>query len=180
MRKSLEETWQFLEAKGADMPRTPDGEPHVAARMPSIDDDAPVNITFFRTGWRESDLSELTLPRMFFGRSSFERVNFGGTDLSDSRMCWNEFIGCDFSNADLRRCDMRATVFRECAFRDADLSGADVRRSSFEACIFEGAKFAGTIAHKRSAAEDLVPLLSKTQRAEIRWVHDLGDEPPGG
>jgi uncharacterized protein YjbI with pentapeptide repeats len=180
LRKSLEETWRFLEAKGAALPRTADGAPHLPSRMPNIGDDSPVNIIFFRTGWQGSDLSHLTLPRMFFGRSSFEKVNFSATDLSDSRVCWNEFIECDFSGADLRGCDLRATDFRQCIFRDADLTGADLRRSPFEACIFEGAKLAGAIAHKRSAAEDLVPLLTKAQRAEIRWVHELGDEPPGG
>jgi uncharacterized protein YjbI with pentapeptide repeats len=180
MRKTLDETWRLLEALGHDMPRTPDGAPHVAAAMPNFDDDAPVNIAFFRTVWEGADLSGLTLRRTYFGRSSFTRVDFRGTDLSESRMCWNEFVGCDFSNADLRRCDLRAVDFRQCLFRDADLSGADLRRSPFDACIFEGAKLTGAVAHTRSAADDLVPLLSKSQRDEIRWVDDLGPEPPGG
>jgi len=180
MRRSIEESWRILEAMGHKMPRLPDGTPHLPSRMPNLDDDSPVNIAFFRTVWKDADLSNLTLPRMFFGRSGFERVNFLGSEFAKSRMCWNDFIGCDFSESNLTHCDMRAVNFDACVFRGANLSGADLRRSSFNACIFEGAKLAGTIVHKRSAAGDLVPLLSKSQLREIRWVSDPGEEPPGG
>lgn len=180
MRKPLEESWQVLEKMGHTMPRLPDGTPHLPSRMPSVGDSSPVNIAFFRTMWRDADLANLTLPRMFFGRSSFERVSFIGTDLGESRMCWNDFTSCEFTDAVLHKCDMRATNFQACVFRGADLSGADLRRSSFEACFFENAKLVGAIAHKASAVEDLVPLLTRAQKAEIRWVSETGDEPPGG
>lgn len=180
MRKSLEETWLFLESKGANMPRTPTGAPHLPDRMPRYDDSSPVNMTFFRTMWTGADLSELTLPKSNIARSGFERVDFQGTDLADSRICWNDFIECDFSNADLRRCDMRASRFDRCLFRDSVLSAADLRRSAFDACIFEGAKLVGTIAHRPLANDDLVPLLSKAQRAQVHWALELGPEPPGG
>ncbi|MDB5321205.1 MAG: pentapeptide repeat family protein [Phycisphaerales bacterium] len=180
MRKSLEESWQAVEAMGHDMPRLPDGTPHLPSRVPNFDDEEPVNIAFFRTMWEDADLSGFTLPRMYFARSGFERVNFGTSELAESRMCWNDFIHCDFSNADLARCDMRASNFDGCVFRGADLSGADLRRSNFDACIFEGAKMAGAIVHKRSADDDLIPLLSKSQLEEIRWVSEEGEEPPGG
>jgi uncharacterized protein YjbI with pentapeptide repeats len=180
MRKTIEESWRTLEALGNDMPRLPDGSPHLPTRMPNFGDEVPVNIAFFRMHWENTDLSELTLPRMFFARSGFECVNFRGIDLSESRMCWNDFIKCDFSESNLRRCDMRATVFDCCLFRNADLRGVDLRRSRFDACIFEGAILAGAIAHKQSSAADLIPLLSMSQRDEIRWVLELGDEPPGG
>ncbi len=180
MRKTLDQTWQYLESMGQEMPRLTDGAPHLPSRMPNFDDEDAVNATFFRSGWEGTDLSELTLPRTYFGRSSFQDVSFRGSELVESRMCWNDFIRCDFSEADLSRCDMRAVRFEACIFRGADLSGADLRRSSFDACILEGAKLAGAIAHRHSAAEDLVPLLTKAQREEVRWVMELGDEPPGG
>jgi uncharacterized protein YjbI with pentapeptide repeats len=180
MRKSLEETWRILEGKGAKMPRKPDGTPHLSTGMPSVGDSEVVNITFFRTMWQDADLSQLTLPRIFFGRSGFERVSFRDTELTDSRMCWNDFTRCDFTGADLRRCDMRASVFDSCIFRDADLSGADLRRSTFDSCIFEGANMNDAIVYKKSAVENLIPLLSKDQRAAIRWVHEQSTEPPGG
>jgi BTB/POZ domain-containing protein KCTD9 len=180
MRRTLEQSWAFLEAMGANMPRLPDGSPHVSTRMPSYDDASPTNITFFRTGWQDTDLSDLTLSRTYFARSKFERVSFMNTILFESRMCWNDFIDCDFSNADLRHCDMRASLFRGCMFRNADLSEADLRRSMFDACIFEGAKLKDSVGHKRSAAEDLVQLLTKSQRDEMRWFHDLGEQPSGG
>jgi len=180
MRKSLEESWRTLEAMGHEMPRLPDGTPHLPSRMPSFDDESPVNIAFFRTQWEGADLSRLTLPRMYFALSGFDRVNFAESEWAESRMCWNDFIRCDFSHANLSRCDMRASKFDGCVFRGADLSGCDLRRSNFDACIFEGAKMAGAIVHKRSASEDLIPLLSKEQLAEIQWVGEIGEAPPGG
>ena len=175
MRKSLEESWQALEAMGHDMPRLPDGTPHLPSRMPDFDDEEPVNIAFFRTKWGDADLSGFTLPKMYFARSGFGRVNFGESELAESRMCWSDFIRCDFSNANLARCDMRASNFDGCVFRGADLSGADLRRSSFDACIFEGAKMAGAIAHSRSATDDLIPLLSRSQLDKVRWVSEVGE-----
>lgn len=180
MRKSLEDTWRVLESMGHEMPRMGDGTPHVASRMQNLDDAAPVNIAFFRTMWQQADLSNLTLARMFFGRSGFEGVKFRNTDLSQSRMCWNDFVRCDFTGADMRGCDLRAVNFDGCVFADANLSGADLRRSTFDACIFTGADLTGAIAHKRSAAEDLIPLLTKKQQSAMRWVSEDGPEPPGG
>jgi uncharacterized protein YjbI with pentapeptide repeats len=181
MRKSLEESWRALEAMGHDMPRLPDGTPHLPSRMPNFDDDdRSVNIAFFRTRYADADLSGFTIPKMNFGRSHFERVNFSESELAESRMCWNDFTRCDFTSASLSRCDLRASNFDGCVFRGADLSGADLRRSNFDACIFEGARMAGAIVHKRSASEDLIPLLSKAQLDEIRWVSEVGEEPPGG
>jgi len=167
-------------ALGHDMPRLPEGAPHLPPRRPGFDDDAPVNIAFFRTLWEDADLSGLTLPRMHFGRSAFERVSFSDMDLSESRMCWNDFTRCDFSHANLSRCDMRASNFDGCVFRGADLSGADLRKSNFDACTFEGAKMTGAIVHRGSAPHDLLPLLSKSQLDEIAWAPDEGEEPPGG
>lgn len=183
MRKSVEQSWRVLEKMGHEMPRLRDGSPHLPSRMPGGDDereDEPVIIAFFRTLWADADLSGLTLPRMYFGRSGFERVTFGGSELGESRMCWNDFTRCDFSNTVLARCDMRACNFDACIFRGTDLSGADLRRSGFDACIFEDATMAGAIVHRASQSDDLMSLLSEKQIKEIRWVTDAGDEPPGG
>ena len=165
---------------GHHMPRLADGTPHLPSDVPSFDDEEPVNIAFFRTVWEDADLSGLTLPRMYFARSGFQRVNFGASELTESRMCWNDFTRCDFSNANLARCDMRASNFDGCTFRGADLSGADLRRSNFDACIFEGATMAGAVVRIRSAAGGLIPLLSKSQLDEVRWVSEDAEEPPGG
>src|SRR5262245_46783838 len=113
MRKSVEETWSRLESLGESMPRDPSGRPFIPAAMPNHDDE-DLGFSFFRAGAEEIDLSNLSLPRTYFGRSLLTRVTFIGTDLSESRMCWNDFIECDFTGTDLSRCDMRASVFEAC------------------------------------------------------------------
>jgi uncharacterized protein YjbI with pentapeptide repeats len=180
MRRSLDETWRYFEAMGWDMSRTDTGDPLLPDRMPRYDDAELIGVRFFRTFCKGDKLSDLSLSRAYFGRSSFEHVDFRGSDLSESRMCWNDFIDCDFTDADLRRCDMRASNFKGCIFRNADLSNADLRRSTFEACIFENARVTDAIAFKPAAREDLIPLLEKAQRPQIRWASELGEEPPGG
>ena len=118
-RRSVEETWQRLEADGLDMPRGPDGGPLIPPAMPNYDDDNP-RLSFFRGHWEDADFSALTLPRTYFARSSFGRVDFRNTDLSESRMCWNGFDFCDFRGADLSGCDLRearrTTLGREFRF----------------------------------------------------------------
>lgn len=177
MRKSLEETWRFLESVLEDMPRHANGSPAVPDRMPSCDDEEP-RFSFFRTGRDDADYSHLTMPRTFFGRASFERVNFADTDLSESRMCWNDFEDCDFSGADLSGCDLRASHFRRCNFAGANLRGADLRGSSFDGCTFIGANLHGAVAE--ATAAQLRALLSSDQLAAMSWTADAWPEPPGG
>ena len=109
--------------------------PFLPLTMPRHDDET-LGFSFFRELIEDADYSNLTLPRTFFGRSGFEQDRFNNTDLSGSRMCWNEFKDCDFSGADLTGCDMRATAFENCKFVGAILRGADLRRSSFNDCDF--------------------------------------------
>lgn len=179
MRKSLEETWRYLESQHARVPRHPDGSPAVPDRMPSFDDEEP-GFSYFRSGLEDADRGHLTMPRTFFGRSWLIRVNFSGTDLSDSRMCWNDFDDCDFTGADLSACDMRASIFRRCTFEGAILSDADLRHSTFDGCVFTRAELTGAIAEGAGPRARLRDLLSEAQRAVIDWAEDGGPEPPGG
>src|SRR5271170_5636333 len=94
-RQSLEATWKYLENDGLEMPRKTDGTPFVPPTMPNHDDPEPLGFSYFKNGLENADLGNLSLPRTFFGRSSFDRVSFNNTDLSESRMCWNDFNGCD-------------------------------------------------------------------------------------
>ena len=57
MRKSIEETWRYLEARGETMPRDPSGRPIVPPAMPSCDDEEP-GFSFFRTRAEDADLGE--------------------------------------------------------------------------------------------------------------------------
>lgn len=179
MRKSLEDTWRYLESHGEETPRRADGRPFVHDRMPSHDDEK-LGFSYFRYRLQDADNSNLTLPRTFFGRSEFNRVNFANTDLSESRMCWNDFDDCDFSGADLFGCDMRASNFRRCKFLGAVLRGADLRRSSFVDCDFAGAVLTGAVAEDEDAIGCVQDYLAEEQQAVMAWTEDGGPEPPGG
>jgi uncharacterized protein YjbI with pentapeptide repeats len=180
VRRSLDETWQFLEADGDDMPRHPDGQPMVRDSMPSYDDEEPLGLSYYKSGLEDADRSNLAMPRTYFGRSGFYRVRFTGTDLSESRMCWNDFEDCDFSGADLSGCDMRASKFERCRFAGAPLRIADLRRSSFEDCDFSGADLTGAVAEDEDAIWCVQDWLSDEQQAVMAWSEDEGPEPPGG
>jgi hypothetical protein len=175
-RRSLEETWRHL---GDTMPRDAEGRPFVPPAMPNHDDEV-LGFSFFRHIVEDGDLSNLTLPRTYFGRSGLERVSFRNTDLSESRMCWNDFKDCDFSEADLTDCDMRASSFESCKFVGAILRGADLRRSSFNGCDFTGADLTGAVADEDETIEYLYDKLTEDQQATMAWHDEPGEEPPGG
>lgn len=178
MRKSLEETWRYLESQGEEAPRRPDGQPFVPKAMPNYDDEE-LGFSYFRCRLEDADNSNLTLPRTFFGRSGFTRVSFANTDLSNSRMCWNDFEDCDFTAADMSGCDMRASNFIGCKFNGASLRGADLRLSSFEDCDFIGADLTDSVAEEASA-NYLRDHLSGEQQARMKWMTEECPEPPGG
>lgn len=163
MRKSLEDTWLYLESEGEDMPRRPDGRAFVHDAMPNHDD-AELGFQYFKYCLEDADNSNLTLSRTFFGRSWFARVRFVNSDLSESRMCWNEFDGCDFSGADLSKCDMRACIFKDCQFVGAILRGADLRRSTFDGCNFAVAALTGAIAADENSEGCVDDFVSSEQR----------------
>jgi uncharacterized protein (TIGR02996 family) len=178
-RKSVEETWRHLEKLGYTMPRDAEDRPLVPLSMPNYDDDDP-RFSYFRTRLKDEDRSDLSLPRTYFGRSWFIRVSFAETDLSESRMCWNDFDGCDFSGADMSRCDMRASIFRRCKLVGAILRGADVRRSTFKDCDFAGAELSGTMAENADFQGCVFDFLTREQQAVMVLTEDEGPEPPGG
>lgn len=129
------------------------GQAPVAAPdcRPRFDDDA-LGIQFFRTHVADEDLSNLTLPGTFFGRSEIVRSSFRNTDLQRSTMCWNDFVEVDFREACLADCDLRA--------------------SSFEGCDFDGADMRGVI-----LSSDCSIRLSASQREAVVWSDA---EPEGG
>jgi uncharacterized protein YjbI with pentapeptide repeats len=178
-RKSLEDTWQYLESQSQHPPRHPDGQPFVHEAMPNYDDEE-LGFNYFKNRVEDADNGNLSLPRTFIGRSSLIRVSFANSDLSSSRMCWNDFDECDFSKADLSGCDMRASQFKGCTFRDAVLRGADLRRSSFEDCDFAGADLAGAVAKEEDNDGCVQDYLTGEQQAVMAWTPDRGPEPPGG
>jgi hypothetical protein len=179
MRRTLEETWAVLEARGMRMPRTADGRPFVKPQMPNIGDDE-LGFSIFRYEIRSGDYSNLTLPRTNFGRSLIQHVTFANTDLSESWMCWNDFEDCDFSGADLTGCDMRASNFRRCKFAGASLRGADLRRSLFEDCDFLGADVTGAVVVPDLGITCVEEYLTEQQGLVLAWSDDHGPEPPGG
>jgi uncharacterized protein YjbI with pentapeptide repeats len=165
-RRTFEESWKHLRRRG---------------RAVLIDHHAgwdregdPVDITFFRTYWEDADLSNLTLPRRYINRTELQRVSFRNTDLSQSFMCWNDFVDCDFTDADLACCDMRASIFRECSFVRCKLTGADLRGSLFEGCGFTNADLRG------AWLDDDFPADLTVEQASLRAVACEWPEPRGG
>jgi uncharacterized protein YjbI with pentapeptide repeats len=179
MRKGLDDTWRQLEAEGDGPPRHPDGRPLIPGRMPSDDDGEPLGLSYHKTDLTDADRGGLTMPRTFFGRSGFTRVRFADSDLTESRMCWNDFVECDFGQAVLAGCDLRASIFRRCRFAGADLCRADLRRTTFEDCDFAGADLGAALVGAESGCR-LRDSLTREQRADLEWVEDEGPEPPGG
>jgi uncharacterized protein YjbI with pentapeptide repeats len=149
MRKTYAASVLELERLGfIDQGQAPASPP---ARRPQFDDDA-LGVQFFRTLVADSDLSNLTLPGTFFGRSEIVRSSFRNCDLRLSTMCWNDFVDVDFSEACLADCDLRASGFERCRFTNADVSRALLgRNQSID--------------------------LSDEQRGTVVWCDD---EPPGG
>jgi BTB/POZ domain-containing protein KCTD9 len=151
--------------------------PPMPKRMPRYDDD-DLGVSFFRTFVGEHyDLSNLTLPRTYFGRSEINDALFCNTDLTESCLCWNDFIDVDFSDASLARADLRASYYTRVKFIRTDLRDADLRRSVFEDCTFEGALLDRAIL---SYAQAKQLQLTETQRAGIAFTKDDGPEPDGG
>jgi uncharacterized protein YjbI with pentapeptide repeats len=155
-----------------------DSHPPMPERLPQYDDGDPLGFSVFRVRLDDAvDLSDLTLPRTFFGRSEINRVLFRNTDLHESNLCWNDFNGTDFTRADLSGSDMRSSLFHKVLFINANLNGADLRRSSFTDCHFERAAMKGVVlTHEQGAAM----WLSETQRQSIDWRDEIGPEPGGG
>jgi len=149
--------------------------PPLPKRRPCYDDPEPLGLEFFRTRVSDDRFENLTLPRTFFGRSEIRDMSFGGTDLSESTLCWNDFIAVDFSDCDLSNSDLRAALFEKVNFSRANLSQADLRRSQFQSCDFSGANLRGA---KLTRSQRLQ--LSPSQKREVDWQGSEGDEPGGG
>ncbi|MBX3412164.1 MAG: pentapeptide repeat-containing protein [Pirellulales bacterium] len=155
-----------------------DEQPPLPDHLPQYDDDEPLGLTFFRTRVGEGDdLSNLTIPRTFFGRSEIRDTSFRNTDLSESNLCWNDFIDVDFTGAVLTRSDMRASIYERVNFKFADLRHADLRRSKFETCTFDDALMDGAVLTR---GQGTCLLLDDLQRRVVAWSNDEGPEPPGG
>jgi BTB/POZ domain-containing protein KCTD9 len=151
--------------------------PPLLNRLPQPEEEK-LGVSFFRTFVGEGeDLSNLTLPRTFFGRSEINDALFKNTDLTESNLRWNDFIDVDFTGAVLAGSDLRASSFTRVKFIASDLRNADMRRSTFEQCDFTNALMAGAIL-TRAQGEHLK--LSFKQRAEIAWTSSDGEEPSGG
>lgn len=193
-RLSYEESCQFLRrldglAVGTEGPFPPMPDHH-----PQFDDEEPLGINFFRTwlgvgrpfnlsvpdDWvdvPEFALENLTLRRTYFGKSEVGPISFRNTDLSESTLCWNDFIEVDFTDADLSESDLRGSVFRRVAFVRTSLRNADLRHSVFETCDFTDADMAGA---KLTRKQGRRIRLCDEQRKVIDWQDRDGEEPAGG
>jgi BTB/POZ domain-containing protein KCTD9 len=153
-----------------------DPAPPIPERMPRYDDPEPLGVQFFRE-LVSADLSGLTLPRTFVGRCEIREVSFCNTDLSESALCWNDFIDVDFIGAVLYSSDLRASSYERVSFAGADLRSVDFRRADFIGCVFDDASMMGA---RLTREQGQGMSLSKEQRLEIAWQDDDGEEPDGG
>lgn len=144
-------------------------------RPPSALDEVG-GLTFFRTRC-EGDYSALTLPRTFFGRSLIEKASFANTDLSESVLCWNDFVDVNFEGASLSGADLRAAVFTRCRFAGADLRKADLRGARLVKCVVDGALVDGAVVEIEA---QWLELLTEQQLAGMKVDDEPGEEPPGG
>jgi uncharacterized protein YjbI with pentapeptide repeats len=146
--------------------------------IPQPEDEEPLGLSFFRTFVGDGvNLSYLSIPRTFFGRSEISNATFRNTDLSESNLRWNDFIDVDFTEAALARADLRASIYTRVDFTRTDLRSADMRRSDFEECAFDGAEMENAILTREQGARLKLP---STQRAVIDWRENDGPEPSGG
>jgi hypothetical protein len=195
-RLSYEESCKFLQRHNHLGGGVEGVIPPMPDHRPQFDDSTSIGVRFFRTwvgvgrpfglepsspeDWEdvaEHALENLTLPRTFVGRSEIGPISFKNTDLSESTLCWNDFIEVNFTDADLSGSDLRASIFKRVAFVRANLRTADLRRSGFEACDFTDADMAGA---KLTRKQGEGIRLSDEQRKVIDWQESDGDEPPGG
>jgi uncharacterized protein YjbI with pentapeptide repeats len=155
-----------------------DARAPVPKQLPRYDDKKSLGVNLFKARLAgDLDLSDLSLPRTFLGRSEINCVSFRNTDLHESNLCWNDFVRVDFTEADLGQSDMRSSRFSGVRFVATNLREADLRRSTFIDCIFEGAFMRGA-ALTRQQGETIH--LSEAQKREINWRDLDGPEPDGG
>lgn len=152
-------------------------EPHFPAHRPTVDDEGPQGMEFFRTDVVGEDLSGLTLRRSYFGRCLIERTSFRNTDLTESSLCWNDFTDVRFDGAVLSGCDLRASQFDQTSFDHADLARADLRHSEFRHCTARSANLTGAVM-TLAQVRQLDLSAAQTSSADIR--SDDGPEPEGG
>lgn len=151
--------------------------PPIPERVPRHDDEVSGVSIFRMLLGADVDLSNLTLPRTFFGRSELNGTALRNTDLTESNLCWNDFNKVDFSRAVLAGADLRASNFEQADFTAANLERADLRRSRFNKCRFDDAVLKGAV---MTHAQGKKLSLSEAQRASIAWTSDDGPEPEGG
>ena len=172
-RLTYEQSCKLLEEYGVV---NPGQVPPMPQAIPKHDDEV-LGVNFFRTGIENARLENLTIPKTFFGRSELREVSFADSDLSESNLCWNDFISVSFRACLLSRSDLRASIYEKCDFTNCDVSGSDLRRASFKSCIFEGTIFNGALLPERLKTECG---FSVDQIAKVRWTQDEGGEPEGG
>ena len=173
-RRSYKNSCLYLENLGfidkGKIPQPPD-------KMPRYDDPEPLGVNFFRLEVHNQNFENLTLKRTFFGRSEIAKCSFANSDLSESNLCWNDFINVKFDRALLTRADLRSSIFSKVSFLGTDLSEADLRRSTYENCNFQNANLTKAVA-TLSQAKSLK--LTKQQQEQVNWTSDEGEEPDGG
>lgn len=98
-------------------------------------------VTFTRCMFRHC-----SMPKMQFGKASFDDVVFEGCDLSGANFGESAWRGCTFSGCRLVGARFEGARFRQVKFRDcvAEYAGFDraaFTKASFDCCGFQNAYF---------------------------------------
>jgi hypothetical protein len=176
-RLDLYASWTVLEKMGYSPPRDDVGRPMLPSKPPGDPESEEDDLSFFRTRVDSEEFSSLTMPRTFFARTEIHYTRFRDTDLSQSFMCWNDWLDCDFTAADLSSANLKAARYLYCTFAGANLNGADLRMADFIGCDFTGAQMQRARL-TRKQAKSLA--LTAEQRKVIAWQSREGPEPAFG
>ena len=174
IRWSFEDSWARLREQGLI---ATEATPYRPPQLPRHDDEQ-LGLSFYKT-CVAGRFHDLTIPRTFFGRSEIRDAWFENTDLSESNLCWNDFLDVSFRNATLTGSDLRASSFRRVTFAGADLSRVDLRGSTFLECDFSDARLDGAIAVRRPWLA-WIRSLNRTQKRRMIWRWTRGEDPGGG
>jgi uncharacterized protein YjbI with pentapeptide repeats len=133
--------------------------------------------SMFRTSLSDCDFSSTDLSNASITRCLVEKVNFSNVIGSPVRLCWNDFVECDFNGSDLTGADFRGSIITSCRFDHANLANLDLRLAGFHRCTFDRCNLDGALV---TLWQYLFLRLDSGQKGQVRCRLTRGQLPPEG